>query len=109
MTFMNEIIFINVKEPGFKDYDGIGIIFGINNKNQYYIFYKRKERPLLDEIISGDINDVNAENDIVVSFDALEMNEERAAFIQRLSDILTDSGSIGYMKYDIFRFFDKRK
>ena len=50
----------------------------------------------------SDINDVNAENDIVVSFDALEMNEERAAFIQRLSDILTDSGSIGYMKYDIF-------
>ena len=51
---MNELIFANVKEPGFKEYDGIGIIFGVNYKNQYYVFYKRKDRPLLDEILSGD-------------------------------------------------------
>ena len=36
---MNELIFANVKEPGFKEYDGIGIIFGVNNKNQYYLTY----------------------------------------------------------------------
>jgi hypothetical protein len=53
-NIVDKLMFVNVKEPGFKDYDGIGIIFGINNKNQYYIFYKRKERPLIDEIISGD-------------------------------------------------------
>ena len=51
---MNELIFANVKEPGFKEYDGIGIIFGVNNKNEYYVFYIRKDRPLLDEILHGD-------------------------------------------------------
>ena len=51
---LNNIDFVNVKEPGFKEYDGIGIIFGVNNKNQYYVFYKRKDRPLLDEILHGD-------------------------------------------------------
>ena len=45
----------------------------------------------------------NYPNDIIVSFSALDLNEDRAAFLQRLSDILSDSGQIGEMKHDIFK------
>ena len=52
---LNDICFVKVKEPGFKEYDGNGIIFGVNNTtNEYYVFYLRKDRPLLDEILSGE-------------------------------------------------------
>ena len=40
--------------------------------------------------------------DIMVEFDAKELNESRIAFLQRLSEILTQSGDIGQMSYDIF-------
>ena len=33
---------------------------------------------------------------------ALYLNEDRIAFLHRLSDILTDSGGVGDMKHDIF-------
>ena len=40
--------------------------------------------------------------DIMVEFDAKKLNEQRLAFLQKLSDIITDSGEIGIMEYDIF-------
>ena len=42
-------------------------------------------------------------NDIVVEFDVNQMNQDRLAFLQRLPDILNDSGDVGEMQYDIFR------
>ena len=55
-----------------------------------------------------DLNDrvrstsVDRKNDILIEFDALYLNEDRIAFLHRLSDILTDSGGVGDMKHDIF-------
>ena len=42
-------------------------------------------------------------NDILIQFDAIELNDDRVAFLQRLSDILTDSGAVGGMEYDVFK------
>tara|TARA_Y100000593_G_scaffold79852_1_gene148814 strand:+ start:309 stop:1502 length:1194 start_codon:yes stop_codon:yes gene_type:complete len=47
-------------------------------------------------------NKRNISNDIIVSFNAKHLNEERLGFLQKLSDIITHSGEIGKMKYDIF-------
>ena len=41
-------------------------------------------------------------NNIIIKFDAIELTEDRVAFIQRLSDIISNSGEVGIMKYDIF-------
>ena len=38
----------------------------------------------------------------MIEFDTKDLNESRVAFLQRLSDILTDSGEVGVMEYDIF-------
>tara|TARA_Y100000590_G_scaffold361850_1_gene418700 strand:- start:146 stop:1324 length:1179 start_codon:yes stop_codon:yes gene_type:complete len=45
----------------------------------------------------------NSSNDVIVKFNSNELNsEEKIAFIQRLPDILSNSGKLGQMKYDIF-------
>ena len=41
-------------------------------------------------------------NEILVSFDARQLNEERLGFLQKLPEILNDSGEEGTMQYDIF-------
>ena len=41
-------------------------------------------------------------NDVVVYFDSLKLNDERVGFIQRLNDIVEDSGDIGLLGHDIF-------
>lgn len=44
--------FVKVKEPGHDKFDGIGIVAGINTNNDtYYVFYKRKNRKIVDEIL----------------------------------------------------------
>jgi len=49
------------------------------------------------------INDVK-NNDIIIEFDGHLLTQERFVFItEQLSDILTDSGEIGNMEYDIFK------
>lgn len=42
-------------------------------------------------------------NDIIIEFDVNQLNSDRLAFLQRLPDILDDSGQIGEMQYDIFK------
>lgn len=42
-------------------------------------------------------------NDIIVSFDSIDFkNNSQFTFVSNLSEILTDSGEVGKMKYDIF-------
>ncbi len=44
-------------------------------------------------------------NDIIIEFDARMLNNDRFNFItDQLSDILTDSGELGEMEFDIFKF-----
>ena len=47
----------------------------------------------------------NKNNDIIVEFDGRMINQERFVFLtSQLSDVLTSSGEIGQMNYDIFTF-----
>lgn len=46
--------------------------------------------------------DEEPHNNIVISFDGSMLNNNNVQFIYQLSDILTDSGQIGKMEYDIF-------
>jgi len=43
------------------------------------------------------------DNDIVVEFDAKDLNSQNINFIQEISSIIKDSGSVGTMEYDIFK------
>ena len=47
-------------------------------------------------------NDPEGENDIVVTFDATQLNQTSFQYIQQLSEIIKDSGEIGEFKLDIF-------
>ena len=47
---------------------------------------------------------VDKDHEIIVEFDALELQKESFEFLQKLSLILQDSGQVGSMKYDIFNF-----
>lgn len=54
--------------------------------------------------LSERLRDINEEphNNIVVSFDGSQLTNERAQFLFQLPEIITDSGQIGKMEYDIF-------
>ena len=43
-------------------------------------------------------------NDITVEFDALKLTQENFQIIVNLADIIKDSGEIGTMELDIFKF-----
>ena len=47
------------------------------------------------------------DNDIIVEFDTKELNNDNFNFIVNLPIILQDSGEIGEMEYDIFKFYIK--
>ena len=42
-------------------------------------------------------------NDVVVEFDVKELSAKHFNFISNLSDVISDSGEIGEMEYDIFK------
>lgn len=48
--------------------------------------------------------DINLMNDIIITFDAKHINNENFNLISMFSRILKDSGSIGTMELDIFKF-----
>jgi len=54
--------------------------------------------------LSERIRHINSkkENDVLLYFDALQFTNERMFFIQNLTKIIKDSGSIGNMNHDIF-------
>jgi len=44
-------------------------------------------------------------NDIIIEFDGRYINQERFSFLtSQLSDVITDSGDLGEMEYDVFKF-----
>jgi len=75
-----------------------------------YMFEYRKEEQSntlfnLDERIKLYGNaDLTKYNDIIVEFDASKLTAENFQIIANLSEMLQDSGEIGEMEYDIFKF-----
>jgi len=74
--------------------------------------YKKEEQPNtsfnLDERIKMYGNaDITGYHDIVVEFDAQKLTQENFQTIVNLSKLLQDSGEIGEMEYDIFKFHIK--
>ena len=48
-------------------------------------------------------NDPLAENDIVIEFDAIQLNQNSFQLIQQLPEIIKESGDIGTFELDIFK------
>jgi len=46
-------------------------------------------------------------NDVIVKFNAKELNQNNFQVLMNLSEMLHDSGEIGEMEYDIFKFYIK--
>ena len=68
--------------------------------------YIKEEQPntlfdINDRVITSAVDNKNA--DIFVEFDGSKLTNERFQFLQRLPEILQDSGEIGEMEYDIFK------
>ena len=51
------------------------------------------------------IADITKYHDVVVEFDAQKLTKDNFQIIQNLSQILNDSGEIGEMQLDIFKFY----
>ena len=51
--------------------------------------------------------DITGYHDIVVEFDAQKLTQENFQTIVNLSKLLQDSGEVGEMEYDIFKFYIK--
>jgi hypothetical protein len=74
--------------------------------------YKEEEQPNtkfdLDERIKlyGN-NKISELHDICVEFDASRLNNENFQVLVSLSEMIQDSGEIGEMEYDIFKFYIK--
>ena len=73
--------------------------FGVNK----YIEEEQKNTQFdLSKKIHSSYMELN--NDILVSFDCEQLNSNNFQVLVNLSDILTDSGEIGHMQYEIFTF-----
>ena len=80
--------------------------------SDYMAEYRKEEQPNtsfnLDERIKMyGTADVTEYHDIVVEFDAQKLTQENFQTIVNLSTMLRDSGEIGEMEYDIFKFYIK--
>ena len=68
--------------------------------------YIKKEQPNTIVDLSKKIHSdhIEPKNDIVVRFDANKLNVSNFQVIVKLSDILKDSGEVGEMEFEIFKF-----
>ena len=68
--------------------------------------YIKKEQPDTQFDLSKKIHSQYTEpkNDVVVEFDCSKLNVDNFQIIVNLSEILKDSGSVGEMEHDIFKF-----
>jgi len=73
--------------------------YGVNN-------YIKDEQPNTEFDLSKKIHSQHIEpkNDVVVEFDCRQLNSNNFQVIVNLSEMLEDSGSIGEMEYEIFKF-----
>jgi hypothetical protein len=68
--------------------------------------YIKEEQPNTEFDLSKKIHSQHTEpkNDVVVEFDCSKLNSDNFQVIVNLSEMLKDSGLIGEMEYDIFKF-----
>ena len=76
-------------------------------KDKYTLDYIFEEQKNTDYNLVYRIKDYNSEDkfkhDVIISFDTIPLNPERVGFLHRLPEILSDSGEVGEMEYDIFK------
>jgi glycosyltransferase involved in cell wall biosynthesis len=70
--------------------------------------YIEREQPntkfdLTKRVFISSNNNPEWENDIVVEFDAIKLNQQNFQIIQQLSEIIKESGEIGEFELDIFK------
>jgi len=81
----------------------------LDTGSDYMHDYKKEEQPNSDFDIDEKIKlygnaDLTKYHDIVVEFDCRELTNEKFQILTNLSEMLKDSGEIGEMEYDIFKF-----
>jgi len=77
--------------------------FGVND-------YVKQEQPNTQFDLSKKIHSdhIEPENDVVVRFDASKLNNDNFQIIVKLSEILQQSGEVGELELDIFKFEIKK-
>ena len=93
-----------LKEKGnFKYYP-----FDIRNLNDIETVIK-KEQPDTQFDLNERIYSIDSDktNDIIIRFDAEKLTPQNFQIIVNLSEMLKDSGEVGEMEYDIFKFYIK--
>ena len=76
--------------------------FGVNG-------YIKEEQPNTQFDLSKKIHSQHIEpkNDIIVEFDAQKLTSQNFQILVNLSELLQDSGEVGEMEYDMFKFHIK--
>ena len=80
--------------------------------SDYIQEYKNEEQPntlfnLDDRVKMYGTADITEYHDIVVEFDAKMLTSQNFQILVNLSDLLRDSGEVGEMDYEIFKFHIK--
>ena len=80
--------------------------------SDYMTEYKEEEQPNTDFNLEERIKmygtaDIAKYHDVVVEFDAQKLTPQNFQILVNLSEMLQDSGEIGEMEYDIFKFYIK--
>jgi len=86
-------------------YDASKLLMG-----KYSVEYQREEQPntqfnLGDKIFTYGDADLSKSHGIIVEFDCSKLNNENFQILVNLSKMLQDSGQIGEMEFDIFKFY----
>jgi hypothetical protein len=78
----------------------------ITNSGPYINDYITNEQPKTIYNLRNRIHEKvsNIQNDIIIEFDCSKLTNSNFRILNNLSYILTDSGEIGNMEYDIFKF-----
>ena len=78
--------------------------------SDYMHKYRKKEQPntefdLTEKIKMYGNDDLTKRHDIIVEFDCNQLNSNNFQTIVNLSEILQESGEVGEMEYEIFKFY----
>ena len=78
--------------------------------SDYIYEYRKKEQPntefdLTEKIKMYGNDDLTKRHDIIVEFDCNQLNSNNFQTIVNLSEILQESGEVGEMEYEIFKFY----
>lgn len=79
--------------------DEMGVLFAMYYENEQ----KNTSYDLKKRILNIGYNDPKGENDIIVEFDGTQLQQTSINIIQNLSDIITESGTVGEFELDIFK------